>query len=84
MDVTTALVVVSEVGADMAKLPTVKHFTSWLGLCPGTKISGGKVLSAKTKRVVNRAAQALRLAAASRPWVRISGAFAHAWTNRRP
>jgi hypothetical protein len=36
-----------------------------LGLCPGTKVSGGKILSAKTKRVVNRAAQALRLAAAS-------------------
>ena len=65
VDVTTALAVVSEVGADMAKFPTVKHFTSWLGLCPGTKISGGKVLSAKTKRVVNRAAQALRLAAAA-------------------
>jgi transposase len=34
-------------------------------LCPGTKISGGKVLSAKTKRCVNRAAQALRMAAAA-------------------
>ena len=65
VDVTTALAVVSEVGADMVKFPTVKHFTSWLGLCPGTKISGGRVLSAKTKRVVNRAAQALRLAAAA-------------------
>ena len=65
VDVTTALAVVSEVGADMAKFPTVKHFTSWLGLCPGTKITGGKVLSGKTKRCVNRAAQALRLAAAA-------------------
>jgi len=65
VDVTTALAVVSEVGADMAKFPTVKHFTSWLGLCPGTKITGGKVMSGKTKRVVNRAAQALRLAAAA-------------------
>jgi transposase len=65
VDVTTALAVVSEVGADMARFPSVKHFTSWLGLCPGTKITGGKVMSGKTKRVVNRAAQALRLAAAA-------------------
>jgi transposase len=65
VDVTTALAVVSEVGSDLSKFPTVKHFTSWLGLCPGTKISGGKVLSAKTKRCVNRAAQALRMAAAA-------------------
>ena len=65
VDVTTALAVISEVGADMTKFPTVKHFTSWLGLCPGTKITGGKVLSGKTKRCVNRAAQALRLAAAA-------------------
>jgi transposase len=65
VDVTTALAVVSEVGADMVKFPTVEHFTSWLGLCPGTKITGGKVMSGKTKRVVNRAAQALRLAAAA-------------------
>lgn len=65
IDVTTALAVVSEIGVDMSRFPTVKHFTSWLGLCPGTKITGGKVMSGKTKRVVNRAAQALRLAAAA-------------------
>ena len=65
VDVTTALAVVSEVGTDMSCFPTVKHFTSWLGLCPGTKITGGKVMSGKTKRVVNRAAQSLRLAAAA-------------------
>ena len=49
----------------MAKFPTVKHFTSLLGLCPGTKITGGNFMSGKTKGVVNRAAQALRLAAAA-------------------
>lgn len=65
VDVTTALAVVSEIGADMTRFPTVKHFTSWLGLCPGTKITGAKVMSGKTKRVVNRAAQTLRLAAAA-------------------
>ncbi len=46
-------------------IKTVKHFTSWLGLCPGTKVSGGKVQSSKTKPTANRAAAALRLAAAS-------------------
>jgi transposase len=65
IDVTTALVVVSEVGSDMGKFASDKHFASWLGLCPGTKITGGKVMSGKTKRCANRAAQALRLAAAA-------------------
>ena len=65
IDITTALVVLSEFGADMSRFTTVKHFTSWLGLCPGTKITGGKVMSGKTKRCANRAAQALRLAAAA-------------------
>ncbi len=65
IDVTTALAVVSEIGVDMGRFPSIKHFTSWLGLCPGTRITGGKVMSSKTKRVVNRAAQALRLAAAA-------------------
>ena len=65
IDVTTALAVISETGADMSRFPSAGHFTSWLGLCPGTKITGGKVMSGKTKRVANRAAQALRLAAAA-------------------
>ncbi|CAH1070314.1 hypothetical protein NTG1052_140040 [Candidatus Nitrotoga sp. 1052] len=65
IDVTTALAVISETGADMSRFPTAGHFASWLGLCPGTKITGGKVMSGKTKRVANRAAQALRLAAAA-------------------
>ena len=46
-------------------LPGGVHFCSWLGLCPGTKISGGKVLSAKTKRSTNRVRQALKMAAMS-------------------
>jgi transposase len=65
IDVTTALAVISETGADMSRFPSVGHFTSWLGLCPGTKITGGKVMSSKTKRVANRASQALRMAAAA-------------------
>jgi hypothetical protein len=57
--------VLSEIATDMSKFPSDKHFASWLGLCPGTKITGGKVMSSKTKRCANRAAQALRLAAAA-------------------
>jgi transposase len=62
---TTALKVIAEVGPDMTRFKSAKHFASWLGLCPGTKISGGKVLSGASKRTTNRAAQSLRLAAAA-------------------
>lgn len=65
IDLSTALAVISETGTDMSRFATVKHFTCWLGLCPGTKITGGKIMSGKTKRCANRAAQALRLAAAA-------------------
>ena len=65
INVTTALAVLSEIGTDMSRFPTVGHFTSWLGLCPGTKITGGKVINGKTKRVTNRATQALKLAASA-------------------
>ncbi len=57
--------VVSETGADLGRFPTAKHFASWLGFSPGTKISGGKLLSGRTLPNANRAAQALRLAAAA-------------------
>jgi len=65
IDVTTAFKVLAEVGADLSRFKSAKHFASWLGLCPGTKISGGKVLSGASKRTANRAAQALKLAAAA-------------------
>lgn len=63
--VTSVLTVLSEIGPDLSRFASVKHFCSWLGLCPGTKISGGKVLSARTRRSVNRARQALKMAAMS-------------------
>lgn len=66
IDVGTALKVIAEIGPDFSRFKNVKHFCSWLGLCPGTKISGGKVLSGKSKRTANRAAQALKLAASRR------------------
>jgi hypothetical protein len=58
-----ALKLISECGTDMARWPTAKHFTSWLCLSPGSKISGGKILSSKTRRSSNRATALLRLAA---------------------
>ena len=59
----TSLVVFTEVGPDVSRFATEKHFCSWLGLCPDNRISGGKVLSSRTRRVVNRASDALRMAA---------------------
>ena len=59
----TALKVISEIGADMTKWPSAKHFASWLGLSPDNRITGGKVMSSMTKPNANRAAAALRLAA---------------------
>ena len=58
-----ALKLVAECGNDMLRWPTVKHFTSWLCLAPGNEISGGKILSSKTRRSSSTAAAALRLAA---------------------
>jgi len=61
----TVLKVVAETGTDMTPWPTEKHFSSWLGLSPGNKITGGKVLDGKTKPSANRAAAAFRMAAYS-------------------
>ena len=58
-----AFTLVGECGTDMSRWPTAKHFTSWLALAPGNTVSGGKVLSSKTRRSANRAAVGLRLAA---------------------
>jgi transposase len=58
-----ALRLISECGTDMSRWRTAKHFTSWLTLSPGSKISGGKVLSAHTRKSNNRLTAHLRLAA---------------------
>ena len=63
IDAATALVVLSEIGADMRRFPTVKRFVSWLGLCPQHRGSAGKVRERRVRRGVNRAARALRMAA---------------------
>ena len=63
VDAHTALKVVSETGTDMTRWPTAKRFASWLGLSPNNRVTGGKVISSRTKPSANRAAAALRLAA---------------------
>jgi len=65
LGVSAVMKLLSEIGTDLSRFANVKHFCSWLGLCPGTKVSGGKVLSAGTKRSANRARQALKMAAMS-------------------
>jgi hypothetical protein len=59
----TVHTLVTEMGTDFGRFPNVAAFTSWLTLCPGSKKSGGKVLSSKTRKSNNRLAAALRLAA---------------------
>ena len=61
----TIHIILAEVGLNMHKWPTDKHFASWLGLCPDNQISGGKVLATGSRRVQNRASRALRMAAQS-------------------
>jgi transposase len=65
VDELTVQKVLSETGTDMSKWPTVKHFTSWLRLCPNNKITGGKVIHTGVQPTKNRASTALRVAAAS-------------------
>ncbi len=60
-----ALVILSEHGADMTPWPTGRQYASWLGLSPGSRITGGKNKSGQTRKVSNRVAAALRMAASS-------------------
>lgn len=61
----SVLKIISEIGLDLSRWKTSKQFASWLGLCPGNKVSGGKILSGKSKRTGNYAASALRMAAST-------------------
>jgi transposase len=65
IDASTALTVISEIGTDVSRFPTVKNFTSWAGLCPGNNITGGKRRSSRTRRTGNHLGVALRVAARS-------------------
>ena len=57
------LILISEIGVDMSRWRNARAFCSWLGLCPGNKVSGGKVLSSRTVHVVNRVSILLRTVA---------------------
>ena len=61
----TTQTLLGEIGPDLSRFANAAAFTSWLGLCPDNRISGGKILSVKTRKVKNRAATALRMAAQS-------------------
>ncbi len=65
ISVSLAQTILAEIGTDMSKFPSEKHFCSWLGLAPKNDISGGKVLVSRTLKTKNRAGQAFRLAAVS-------------------
>ena len=58
-----SLKLIAECGDDLSSWPSAKHFTSWLGLAPSNKVSGGRMLSSRTRRSGGRAAALLRLAA---------------------
>src|SRR6516225_36133 len=58
-----SLKLIAECGDDLTSWPSEKHFASWLGLAPSNKVSGGKLISSRTRRSGGRAAALLRLAA---------------------
>jgi len=63
LNVLAVLIILSEIGLDMSRWRSAKAFCSWLGLCPGNKISGGRVLNSRAPHVVNRVATLLRTVA---------------------
>ena len=65
LNVLSVLIILSEIGLDMSRWRNARAFCSWLGLCPGNKISGGRVLNSQTAHVVNRMAILLRTLAPS-------------------
>ncbi|MEP7080999.1 MAG: IS110 family transposase [Ginsengibacter sp.] len=81
---TNAIEIISEIGLDMNKWPTAKHFTAWLNLAPNNKVSGGKVLSSRIQKKKNRAGQIFKMAAfavqRSKNWLAI---FYHRLKSKR-
>jgi len=65
IEASSAFKIISEIGMDLSRWKSSKQFASWLGLCPGNKVSGGKRLGGRSKRTANYAASALRMAAST-------------------
>lgn len=65
IEASSALKIVSEIGLDLGRWKSSKQFSSWLGLCPGNKVSGGKRLGGNSKRTASYAASTLRMAAST-------------------
>jgi transposase len=65
VNVGTLEVLLAEVGPDLSRFRSASAFARWLALCPDNTITGGKVISSKTRRSNNRLAGALRMAAES-------------------
>jgi len=60
-----AVELISEIGVDMGKWKSHKHFAAWLNLAPNTKITGGKIISSKMQKKKNHAGQTLRMGAST-------------------
>ncbi len=65
LNVLTVQTILSEAGLNSEAFGTANRFASWLGLCPENRVTGGKIKSVRTRKVVNRAAKAFRIAANS-------------------
>jgi len=65
LQVTSVLKILAEIGTDLSRFKSVKHFCSWLSICPGTKISGDKRLSGRIRPCPNRVKQTFKMAAMS-------------------
>jgi len=61
---TTMLKITAEVGCDLTRWPTEKHFTSWMGLSP-TKHQSGKSNKKRRRRINTRAGQIFKESAMS-------------------
>ena len=63
IEVGTALVILAEIGVDVTRFPTEKHFASWLRLCPPQNESNNTKRRRRHRKGTNRVTIALRLAA---------------------
>ena len=65
IDVATALVILAEIGVDVSRFPTEKHFASWLRLSPPQDRSNKTNRTRRNRKGAGRVTIALRMAAQS-------------------